>query len=106
MNEPDQPEGSTSTLEKDKTQTRFYPPYHVILLNDDHHSMFFVIAVIQKVLGCSIARAEEIMLEAHNQGRAILWTGCLEQAEWKQEQVKSFREDDKGPLGCVVEPAP
>jgi ATP-dependent Clp protease adaptor protein ClpS len=105
MSETDQPESTTGTLERTDTKPRFAPHYHVILLNDDYHSMPFVVMVIQKTIRCSLARAEEIMFEAHQRGRSILWTGCLEQAELKQEQVHSFREDEKGPLGCVLEPA-
>jgi len=106
MTHPQDTEGQTSTLESPETQTRFPPNYHVILLNDDYHSMGFVIVVLQKVLRCVLGKAMEIMLEAHNKGQAIIWTGNLEQAELKQEQVRSFKEADFGPLGCLIEPAP
>lgn len=106
MTDSNEPEGQTTTLDQPEIQTRFPPNYHVILFNDDYHSMGFVVAVLQKVLRCDLKRAMEIMLEAHTKGRAIIWTGNLEQAEWKQEQVISFREADFGPLGCAVEPAP
>lgn len=102
----------TETLSKEDTNTRLLPPYNVILLNDDHHSMEFVIGVLTKVLGCSNERAFQLMLEAHESGRSIIWTGSKEVAELKQEQVITFHEirdegaRDLGPLGCVIEPAP
>ena len=94
------------------TQTRRVPPYHVILLNDDHHSMQFVVEVLCQALGINTERAIEYMLTAHHGGRAIVWTGPREVAELKAEQIATFHETrerdgaDLGPLGCTVEPAP
>jgi ATP-dependent Clp protease adaptor protein ClpS len=90
------------------------PPYQVILLNDDVHSMPFVVTVIQKVFGYDEQKAFMLMLEAHHNQRAVVWSGTKEGAELKQEQVRSFHEiirlpdgsdKDLGPLGCDIEPA-
>jgi ATP-dependent Clp protease adaptor protein ClpS len=97
---------------RDDTRTRRIPPYNVILLNDDHHSMEFVVETLCKVLGCAVERAYQFMMEAHQSGRAIIWTGTREVAELKAEQIQTFpeiRASDNaqlGPLGCVIEPAP
>jgi ATP-dependent Clp protease adaptor protein ClpS len=102
----------TRPKERKKTRTRRIPPFNVILLNDDHHSMEFVVDVLRKVLGCTIERAFQLMLEAHQTGRAIIWTGPREGAELKVEQVRTFHETRAldgaklGPLGCLIEPAP
>jgi ATP-dependent Clp protease adaptor protein ClpS len=103
------PDVTTETHEE--TRTRRVPPYHVILENDDHHSMQFVVEVLCRALGCAMERAVELMMEAHNSGRAVVWTGSREVAELKAEQIKTFHEvqdkgRDLGPLGCSVEPAP
>jgi ATP-dependent Clp protease adaptor protein ClpS len=110
---PSLPSGpSTEPRQREETRTRRLPPYNVILENDDHHTMEFVVEVLQKVLGCTIERAVQFMLEAHESGRAIIWTGPKEVAELKAEQVTSFHEvRDRdgvklGPLGCSIEPAP
>jgi ATP-dependent Clp protease adaptor protein ClpS len=106
------PDTITTTKPRDETRTRRLPPYHVILLNDDHHSMEFVVEVLCKVFGWPTEQAIQHMLEAHTSGRAVLWTGPKEVAELKQEQVTTFHETrgrdgaDLGPLGCVIEPAP
>ncbi len=102
---------TTKTKPVDETRTRRYPPYHVIVDNDDDHSMEFVIEVLCKVLGCPVERAYQLMLEAHTSGRAVIWTGTREVAELKAEQVHTFAEVHRdgrqlGPLGCSVEPAP
>jgi ATP-dependent Clp protease adaptor protein ClpS len=100
---------TTETTED--TRTRRVPPYHVILENDDHHSMQFVVEVLCRALGCAVEKAMQLMLEAHTSGRAVVWTAPREVAELKADQIKTFHEireggKDLGPLGCTVEPAP
>ena len=103
---------ATQTEPREETHTRRVPPYHVILENDDHHSMEFVIAVLGKALGYSPERSFQLMMQAHTTGRAVVWTGPREVAELKADQVRSFSETRErdgarlGPLGCTIEPAP
>lgn len=102
---------ATKPLEIEETKTRRLPPYNVILENDDHHSMEFVIGVLQKALGYTEQKAYQLMLLAHETGQAIVWTGSKEVAELKQEQMLSFHEikpngQKLGPLGVRIEPAP
>jgi ATP-dependent Clp protease adaptor protein ClpS len=101
----------TQPKEREETRTRLLPPYHLILENDDYHSMEFVVDVLQKVLGFNQQRAALLMLEAHTRERAVVWTGSREVAELKLEQIHTFHEVradgcDLGPLSCVIEPAP
>ena len=100
-----------TTKPKETTRTRRVPPYNVILLNDDNHSMEFVIEVLCKALGYTVERSYQLMMQAHNSGRTVVWTGPKEVAELKAEQIRTFHEkrDDGrnfGPLGCEIEPAP
>jgi ATP-dependent Clp protease adaptor protein ClpS len=102
----------TKTLPVEETKTRRVPPYNVILLNDEHHSMEFVVEVLCKALGCTTERAVLLMMEAHTSGRAVVWTAPREVAELKAEQMLTFHEvrerdgTQLGPLGVEVEPAP
>jgi ATP-dependent Clp protease adaptor protein ClpS len=103
---------TTKPRTDEETRTRRFPPYNVILENDDHHSCEFVVDVLIKVLGCGVQRATTLMLQAHTAGHAVIWTGPKEVAELKAEQVQSFHEiraadqAKLGPLGCRIEPAP
>jgi ATP-dependent Clp protease adaptor protein ClpS len=103
---------SPRTKPREEPHTRRMPPYHVVLANDDDHSMDFVVGVLRQVLGAPLERALQLMLEAHTTGRAVIWTGPKEVAELKAEQVHTFHEvrerdqRDLGPLSCTVEPAP
>lgn len=94
----------------EEIKTRRLPPYNVILENDDHHSMEFVIEVLEKALGYNEQRSFQLMMLAHESGQAIVWTGAKEVAELKQEQMLSFHETRQGgknlgPLGVRIEPA-
>jgi ATP-dependent Clp protease adaptor protein ClpS len=103
---------TTKPKEREDTKTRRYPPFNVIVENDDFHSFEFVIEVLRKALGCTEQRAFALTKLAHDTGRAIVWTGTKEVAELKLEQIRSFHEirasDNAklGPLGCSIEPAP
>lgn len=100
------------TRPSEKSQTRRIPPYHVVLANDDQHTIEFVIDVLRKVLGTPLERALQLTMEAHTSGRAVIWTGTKEVAELKVEQMTTYHEvraDDGaklGPLTCTIEPAP
>ena len=76
------------------------PPYSVVLHNDEAHSMDFVIAALLKSVSSLTAEdATAIMLEAHNQGRAVVITCPLEQAELYRDRLRSFN------LGVTIERA-
>jgi ATP-dependent Clp protease adaptor protein ClpS len=100
------------TIPREEEKVRRQPPYNVILLNDDHHSMEFVVEVLCKSLGVSVEKAFQYMIHAHTAGEAVVWTAPKEVAELKAEQIQTFhevRESDGqqlGPLGVRVEPAP
>jgi ATP-dependent Clp protease adaptor protein ClpS len=102
---------TTKPIEKEETKTRRLPPYNLILENDDHHSMEFVMTVLQKVLGYNEQKSYQLMMLAHETGQAIVWTGSKEVAELKLEQMQSCHEtrpngQKLGPLGVRIEPAP
>lgn len=91
------------------TRTRRQPPYAVILHNDDTNTMDFVVTVLRKVFGYTVEKCVELMMEAHEKGRAVVWVGALEVAELKADQVRSCGADphvkkDPHPLGVSVEP--
>lgn len=97
-------------VEETDTKTRRQPPYAVVLHNDDVNTMEFVVAVLLKVFGYTVEKCVQLMLEAHEKGRAVVWSGPLELAELKADQVISCGSDpdrrDAGaePLRVTVEP--
>lgn len=87
----------------EETKAKILPPYHVILQNDDHHSMQFVLTVLIKVFGYDQERCYQLMLLAHETGLAVVWTGSKEVAELKLEQIQTCKEGKFGSLGAYIE---
>lgn len=55
--------------------------WRVVVLNDPVNRMSYVVMVLCRVLGFEEQRARQHMLEVHESGRSIVWTGTREQAE-------------------------
>jgi len=55
--------------------------WRVVVLNDPVNRMSYVVMVLRRVLGFEEERARRHMLEVHESGRSIVWTGTREQAE-------------------------
>jgi ATP-dependent Clp protease adaptor protein ClpS len=76
---------STQTIPKPivdhEKDARTRGPWVVILYNDDWHPFDQVVFQVQKATGCSLEEAEWITYEAHTNGRAIAYTGTLEECE-------------------------
>ena len=56
-------------------------PWNVVVWNDPINLMSYVVYVFRKVFGHSKAKATRLMLQVHHEGRAIVSSGPLEQAE-------------------------
>ena len=56
-------------------------PWIVLVWNDPVNLMSYVVMVFKKVFGYSETTARKHMLEVHELGRSIVWTGAREPAE-------------------------
>ena len=66
------------------------PPWSVILHNDDHNDMLYVVrSLMRSVPKLGATRATQIMLEAHNKGKAVVTTCPLELAELYRDRLES-----------------
>jgi ATP-dependent Clp protease adaptor protein ClpS len=81
------------------TEISLGQPHKVILFNDENHSMDEVTFQIMKAIRCDAERAFGIMMEAHNTGRAIVFSGVLERCELVASILEQIR------LGTTIEPA-
>src|SRR4051812_19415382 len=84
---------AVETVPKEATRTQRQPPYAVWLHNDDVNTMEFVVNVLRKVFGFTIEKCVTLMLEAHHKGSVAVWTGSLEVAELKADQIISCGPD-------------
>ena len=65
-------------------------PWNVIVHNDPVNLMSYVTMVFQRVFGYGRSRAERHMLEVHQKGRSIVWTGLREPAEAYVEKLHGY----------------
>ena len=56
-------------------------PWIVIVWNDPINLMSYVTLVFQKLFGYSLAKATQLMLQVHNDGKAVVSSGEREKAE-------------------------
>ena len=56
-------------------------PWIVIVWNDPINLMTYVTLVFQKLFGYSRAKATQLMLQVHNEGKAVVSSGPRERAE-------------------------
>ena len=83
-----------------RTLAEILPPYSVILHNDEVHPMDYVVAaLIKSVSSLTAQEAVGIMLEAHNNGLAVVVTCPLEQAELYRDRLRTYG------LGVTIEKA-
>ena len=90
--------------------TKLLPPYNVVLLNDDDHTVDYVIRMLRSLFGTQTERGYELAREVDRSGRAIVCTTSKERAELKRDQIHAFGPDPKvktcaGSMSAVIEPA-
>ncbi len=64
--------------------------WNVVVLNDPVNLMSYVSMVFRRVLGMSKQDAEKHMVEVHELGRSVVWTGEREQAETYVYQLQEW----------------
>lgn len=97
---------------REQEDTRRQPPYAVVLHNDDLNGFDYVIDVLCKVFHYERLKSRRLTLEAHETGRSVVWSGSLEVAELKADQIRSCGPDPRMsaagalPLRVTLEPLP
>lgn len=69
------------------------PPWHVILLDDDFHSVEYVIEMLHVIFGHSRELGKRMAEEVDTTGRVIVATVHKELAELRQQQIEEFGPD-------------
>lgn len=70
---------------------KLFPPYRVLLHNDDRNSMDHVVRSLMKsVPGVGRDEAHRIMIEAHEHGQATVIVCSKEEAELYRDRLESF----------------
>lgn len=92
-------------VEEQKPQLKPPSMYKVVLLNDDYTPMDFVVHVLERYFSLPRERAIQLMMQVHNQGRAICGVFTKDVAETKVMQVNDYAKRNEHPLLCSMEAA-
>ena len=71
----------TTPGKQDETLLQLEGLWRVVVLNDPVNLMSYVVLVFKKVFGFDEPTARRHMLEVHEQGRSVVWSGLREKAE-------------------------
>ncbi|MCZ2108362.1 MAG: ATP-dependent Clp protease adaptor ClpS [Dehalococcoidia bacterium] len=105
------PNPGTHVLEDTGTDQELDKPWHLVLLDDDHHTYQYVIAMVNAVFGYGPEKGFAIACMVDSQGQAILMTGGRDEVELKQQLVHAFGPDplmetSAGSMTAIIEQVP
>ncbi len=88
---------------------RRQPRYHVILWDDNDHSVVYVVRMMQELFSHGREQGYLIAREVDATGRALCLTTTREHAELKRDQIHAYGRDDeikdcKGSMSATIEP--
>ena len=78
----------TVTIHQTKEVTQKQAPWNVIVHDDPVNLMGYVTFVLMKIFGYNKPQATRHMLEIHEQGLSVVWSGELEKAEFYAQQLQ------------------
>lgn len=97
---------NTQTKAKTKVNTKItYPPrYKVVIFNDNHTPMEFVIQLLIEVFNKNIDEANKITQTVHTKGRGVAGVYNFEIAEQKVSESQIICQYNGHPLKVELEP--
>jgi ATP-dependent Clp protease adaptor protein ClpS len=82
---------SSTFVETDlETEEAIDVPWNVVVHNDPINLTTYVTMVFERVFGYPRVKAEKHMMEVHQLGRSILWSGNREEAETYVQQLHAY----------------
>ncbi|MCK4342986.1 MAG: ATP-dependent Clp protease adaptor ClpS [Phycisphaerae bacterium] len=101
---------SGTEVQEAAAKPRTAPLWHVVLLDDDDHTYAYVIEMLNRLFGHSLATAYRMACEVDTTGRVIVETTYFERAEFKQQQIHACGPDWRiercaGSMTADLEPA-
>ena len=100
----------TQTRTGTRPETDEPVPWNVVLLNDDDHTVAYVVNMMKSLFGHPEGRGLKIAEAVDKEGRAVCLTTTKEYAEFKRDQILAYGKDReidgcKGSMSAVIEPA-
>lgn len=66
-------------------------PWNVVVFDDPVNLMSYVTLVLRRIFGYSEERATQLMLEVHQSGKSVVWSGARERAELYVQQLHGYQ---------------
>jgi ATP-dependent Clp protease adaptor protein ClpS len=85
------PKSKPAVRTRKKTVPERVAPWRVVVLNDPVNLMTYVVLVFKRVFGFDDATARKHMLEVHERGRSVVWTGEREKAEMYAHTLQTWQ---------------
>ena len=79
------------TLTRTDEQTSLDVPWNVVVHDDPVNLMQYVTFVLMKIFGYDQKKAAILMMQVHQQGRSIVWSGEREKAEFYVQQLQAHQ---------------
>ncbi len=95
---------------KRRLKSRKLPPFNVVLLDDDDHTVDYVVEMLAKLFGYTAELGGGMVKTLDASGRVVVMTTHKELAELKRDQIMAYGADwrlerSSGAMKAVVEPA-
>ncbi|GAA5130531.1 ATP-dependent Clp protease adapter ClpS [Luteolibacter yonseiensis] len=78
----------TDTLVRTEESVSPALPWNVVVHDDPVNLMLYVTYVLMKIFGYEEKKAKILMMQVHNLGRSVVWTGEREKAELYVQQLQ------------------
>jgi len=86
-----EPMADSDTLTLTRQSTELDVPWNVIVHDDPVNLMGYVTFVLMKIFGYDENRAAKLMMEVHQLGRSVVWSGQRERAEMHTQQLQAHQ---------------
>jgi len=81
----------TDTLTRTEELTAADVPWNVLVFDDPVNLMGYVTFTLMKIFGYNEKKAKVLMMQVHQQGRSIVWSGEREKAEFYVQQLQAHQ---------------
>jgi len=81
----------TDTLSRTQETTELDSPWNVIVHDDPVNLMGYVTMVLMKIFGYDEKKAVVLMMQVHQSGRSVVWSGEREKAEFYAQQLQAHQ---------------
>ena len=81
----------SDTLTRTDEETSLDVPWNVVVHDDPVNLMHYVTFVLMKIFGYDEKKATILMMQVHQKGRSIVWSGEREKAELYVQQLQAHQ---------------